>query len=78
MEPKNTNLRLSAFNVEGLKSKLEDPSFIKLVKQFDILVLTETCKSDISKLDLEGCWDFSQVRQKHFNAIRHWRNNSPC
>ena len=39
---KHTNLRLLAFMVEGLKSKLEAPSFIKLVQQFDISVLTET------------------------------------
>ena len=68
---KHTNLRLFDFNVEGLKSKLEDSSFIKLVQQFDISVLTETWKRDTSKLDLEGFRDFSQVRQKHFNAIRH-------
>ena len=68
---KHTNLRLFDFNVEGLKSKLEDTSFIKLVQQFDILVLPETWKRDTSKLDLEGFRDFSQVRQKHFNAIRY-------
>ena len=75
---KHTNLRLLAFNVEGLKSKPEDPSFIKLVQQFDISVLTETWKRDTSKLDLGGFWDFSQVRQKHFNAIRHSGGISPC
>ena len=69
---KHTNLHLLALNVEGLKSKLEDPSFIKLVQQFDISVLTETWKTDTSKLDLEGFWDFFQVRQKHFNVIRQF------
>ena len=49
---KQNNLRLLAFNVEGLTSKLEDPSFIKLVQQFGISVLTETWKRDTSKLDL--------------------------
>ena len=68
---KYPNLCLLAFNVEGLKSKLGDPSFIKLAQQFDISILTEIWKRDTSKLDLEGFWDFSQVRQKHFNAIRH-------
>ena len=68
---KRTSLRLLDFNVEGLKSKLEDPSCIKLVQQFDISVLTETWKRDTSKLDLEAFSDFSQVRQNHFNAIRH-------
>ena len=68
---KHPNLCLLAFNVEGLKSKLEDPSFIKLAQQFDISILTEIWKRDTSRLDLEGFWDFSQVRQKHFNAIRH-------
>ena len=69
---KHTNLRLSAFNVEKLKSKLEDPCFIKLVQQFDISVLTETWKRDTPKLELEGFCNFSQLRQEHFNAIRHF------
>ena len=68
---KHTNLHLLAFNVEGLKSKREKPLFIKLVQQFDTSFLTETWKRDTSKLYLDGFWDFSQVRQKHFNAIRH-------
>ena len=71
---KHTNLHLLAFSIEGLKSKLEDPYFIKLVQQFDISVLTETWKRDTSKLDLEGFWDFSQVRQKHFK--KHYATRS--
>ena len=58
---KLTSLHLLAFNVEGLKSKLEDPSCIKLVQQFDISVLTETWKRDTSKLDLEAFSDFSKL-----------------
>ena len=65
---KHVNLHLLAFNVEGLKSKLEAPSFIKLVQQFDFSVLTETWKRDTSKLDLKGLFDFSQVKQKTFQC----------
>ena len=68
---KHTNLLLLAFIVKWLKSELEDFSFIKLVQQFDISVPRETWKRGTSKLDLEGFWNFLQVRQKHFNAITH-------
>ena len=68
---KHTNLLLLAFIVKWLKSELEDFSFIKLVQQFDISVPRETWKRGTSKLDLQGFWDFLQVRQKHFNAITH-------
>ena len=30
------------FNVEGLKTKLDDPSFLELIQKYDIIILTET------------------------------------
>ena len=59
------------FNVEGLKSKLDNPSFLELIQKYDIIILTETCKADTLKINIEGSWDYSQVRPKHKNAIRH-------
>lgn len=72
MNHKNKNeFKILSFNVEGLKSKLEDPSFIELIEKFDISILSETWKGTTTKLNLEGFWDFSQIRPKHANAIRH-------
>ena len=60
-----------SFNVEGLKAKLDDPSFLELIQKHDIIILTETWKADTLKINIEGFWDYSQVRAKHKNAIRY-------
>ena len=65
------HLKLFSFNVEGLKPKLEDPNFLETIQDYDISILTETWKNDPSKINIEGFWDYSQVRPKHKNAIRH-------
>ena len=65
------NIKLLSFNVEGLKPKLEDPNFLEFVNNYDISILTETWKSEPTKINIEGFWDYSQVRPKHKNAIRH-------
>ena len=57
-------LKILNFNVEGLSSELDDPSFIELMHQHDICLLNETWKVDDSKIGLPGFWDFSQVRNK--------------
>ena len=59
------------FNVEGLKSKLDNPSFLELIQKYDIIILTETWKANTLKINIEGFWDYSQVCSKHKNAIRH-------
>ena len=64
-------LRILSFNVEGLKPKLDDPSFLKFIQGFDISILSETWKADTTKINIENFWDFSQVRPKHEKAIRH-------
>ena len=60
-----------SFNVEGLKPKLEDPNFVKFNDNYDISILTETWEAGTSKFNIEKFWDFSQVRPKHKQAIRH-------
>ena len=58
------HLRLLSFNVEGLDSMLLDPSFMELIDKHDICILTETMRSTDEKLNLDGFWDFSQIRPK--------------
>ena len=65
------HFQILSFNVEGLKTKLDDPSFLELIQKYDIIILTETWKADTLKINIEGFWDYSQVRPKHKNAIRH-------
>ena len=65
------HLRLFTFNGEGLKPKLEDPNFLETIQDYDISILTETWKNDPSKINIEGFWDYPQVRPKHKNAVRH-------
>ena len=51
----------------------ELPRNIKILKfnDYDISIFSKTWKADTSKLNIEGFWDYSQVRPKHKNAIRH-------
>ena len=65
------HLQLISFNVEGLKPKIEDPNFLEIIQDYDILILTETWKNDLSKINIEVFWDYSQVRPKPKSAIRH-------
>lgn len=58
--------------MEGRKPKLDDLHFLDLIQEYDILLLTETWKADTSKISIEGSWDYSQIRLKDKNAIRHW------
>ena len=63
------HFQILSFNVEGIKTKLDDPSFLELIQKYDIIILTETY--DTLKINIEDFWDYSQVRPKHKNAIRH-------
>ena len=67
----NNGLKILSFNVEGLASELDDPSFVDLIYQHDICLLNETWKSDESKIGLPGIWDFSLIRPKLRKAGRH-------
>ena len=57
--------------MEGLKPKLGDPNFIDFIQKYDVVILTETWKADTLKINIEGFSDYSQIRPKHKNAIRH-------
>ena len=63
-------IKILSFNVEGLKPKLGDPSFIGFTQRY-VMIFTETWKADTSKINIEGYWNYSQVRPKHKNAIRN-------
>ena len=65
------NIKILSFNVEGLKPKLDDPNFLEFIKYYDISIFSEAWKAYTSKLNIEGFWDYSQVKPKHKNAIRH-------
>ena len=69
--PHPQNLKLLSFNVENLEPKLDEASFVDLIYEHDICVLTETWKKDETKLGLPGFWDISQCRPKHKKAWRH-------
>ena len=56
------HFQILTFNFEGLKTKLDDPSFLELIQKHDIIILTETRKADTLKINIEGFWDYSQVR----------------
>ena len=42
-----------------------------IIGSYDISILTETLKADTSKINIEGFWDFSQIRPKYQHVIRH-------
>ena len=65
------NINMLSFNVEGLKPNLEDSNFLEFIKDYDLSILSKTWKADTSKLNIEGFWDYSQVRPRHKNATRH-------
>ena len=44
---------------------------MEFIKDYDIFIFSKTWKADTPKLNIEGFWDYSQVRPKHKNAIRH-------
>ena len=64
-------ISILSFNVENLEPKLEDPNFLEFLKDYDNSIFSKTWKADTSKLNIEGFWNYSQVRPKHKNAIRH-------
>ena len=65
------NLNVLSFNVEGLSTISDDPDFNNLLDKHDVCLLTETWRKEDTKLNLEGFWDFSQIRPKHRKAFRH-------
>ena len=50
--------QIFCFNVEGLKTKLDGPSFLEFIQKYDIIILTETWKSDTLKINIESFWDY--------------------
>ena len=49
--------RSFSFDVEDLKSTLDDTSFLELIQKHEVIILTETWKADTLKINIEGFWD---------------------
>jgi len=64
-------LKILSFNVEGIKSELDDPNFIELMYKHDICLLNETWRAEDTKINLPGLWDFSYIRPKIKRVGRH-------
>ena len=64
-------INILSFNVEGLKPKLGDPNFKDFIQKYDVVIFTETWKANTSKINIEGYCNYSQIRPKYKNAIRH-------
>ena len=65
------HFQILSFHVEGLKTKLHDPSFLELTQKYVIIISTETWKANTLKINIEGFWDYSKLRPKHKNDVRH-------
>ena len=52
-----TMCRSFSFDVEDLKSTLDDTSFLELIQKHEVIILTETWKADTLKINIEGFWD---------------------
>ena len=62
--PRN-KLSFVSLNVNGcLESKLECVDFIKYIKGYDVIILSECWTNKFSKLDLEGYSYFSNIDQE--------------
>ena len=48
------HFQILSFNVEGRKTKLDNLSLLELIQKYDIIILTETWKSDTLKINIEG------------------------
>lgn len=70
MKPVKKHLSFFTFNVEGLCSKLEDPSFINCLNKFDVIVLLETWLPHGFQVNVPGFSSFSTYRRKHRKAKR--------
>ena len=58
-------LKFQSFNVEGLKSKLKDETFIDSIKKFDFITLVETWLPANPSINIEGyyCQELSQNKR---------------
>ena len=57
------------FNVEELNPELGDHNFTDFIQKHPVMIFTETSKEDTSKINIEGYWNYCQIRPKQKNAI---------
>ena len=64
-------IRVLSWNINGLGNKLADPDLLAFIREYDIIFLTETMKSNDYRLVLPG-YQFHHVSRtfKHKNASR--------
>ena len=41
------------------------------IQKYNVVIFIETWKVDTGKINIEGYWDYSQIRPKHKNAVSH-------
>ena len=59
-----------AWNVQGLRSKLDDCDFLNFISDFDILIFTETWSSQTSNVNIDGYNYFNCPRPKFNNKAK--------
>ena len=65
-------LQFLSWNVQGIRSKLNDQDFLEYISKFDVLIFTETWHSEITNLNIDGFDNFSCPRpQANKNAKRN-------
>ena len=62
--PSRTTLSCMAINVGGLRSKLNFPSFLSFIKNYDAVVVTESKFSDTDSVNIDGYTAFYKNRSK--------------
>ena len=62
--PSRTKLSCMAINVGGLRSKLNFPSFLSFIQNYDVVVVTESKFSDTDSVNIDGYTPFYKNRSK--------------
>ncbi|KAL9972695.1 hypothetical protein ACROYT_G019055 [Oculina patagonica] len=63
-------LKFASFNVEGLRNKMEDPSFTSEISKYDFVTLVETWLPTDEQVNFDGYISFSLYRKKNPRAKR--------
>ena len=69
---KYKNLFISAYNIQGISNKLDDTEFVNMLKQYDIIVSTETWLPKDQTITIDGYCNtnFNIYRKKNKNDRR--------
>ena len=64
-------IKIAAWNINGLKNKCNDLDFIRIVKKYDIVIVSETWLSENSNLNIDGEYIFCKPAYKKAKKGRH-------